>query len=712
MNPEWRPLSARRVPDSARELLQRVRGSYGSPASAGRRPRPVVTVALVGRAVVGGQLRLLVEFSGGVEGPSQVSWGRLSPHGEEAAVRPGPGGRQYVCQPADVGCRIRVVYAPVAANGASGATKVAESDVVQAAERGTPRSNGSPAYQWTNGHRSPLLAKPGPEIASPRDWRLRATGQPGPPGAQRPYSASDGDSASFLRAYLASHTAHPVPRSSPPLSGAPWSTPRGEEPPAPGWAPSQSSAPRSPAERDRAASLQPALSVVVSPPSPHPDPAPPLSARLSMADSSAMPRLVSFNPEATFAREVTGTSTDSQLPSPSMRGPPPGATDLPAMAGVRIAVLGPGAGCRVGNVVKGVFQYSGPEEGVHEHKWIRVDSYGIETLVEHLGPHNRQPQSQYRLTEKDVGCLLQYAVRPYSRLHQVGDWAFSAALGPVLPGSGEEPESGSLGQPGQPSLLARRRSSAFSAYVFPATQRTDSSESDARRPSFTQQPRRSSAMLSRLSRRQSRGSIVGGNLLRVASNRSIPTMRSMLDGSDAGKPVIELLHEDGLRPGFYVNAETELNEDVVEFKWVRIEPNGRQKQVGSAVTYRIVEEDVGCRLQVHTRQISPRVTEWVPSDPTDEVEEAKFAMVTLEISGTPQEGETLSCITEIVGGEEDPEASTVQWYRVWEVDGELRPEITDVEGQTYKCTSSDIGALIHVDYTPASTAGETGETCA
>lgn len=42
---------------------------------------------------------------------------------------------------------------------------------------------------------------------------------------------------------------------------------------------------------------------------------------------------------------------------------------------------------------------------------------------------------------------------------------------------------------------------------------------------------------------------------------------------------------------------------------------------GSAVTYRIVEEDVGCRLQVHTRQISPRVTEWVPSDPTDEVEE-------------------------------------------------------------------------------------------
>lgn len=47
-------------------------------------------------------------------------------------------------------------------------------------------------------------------------------------------------------------------------------------------------------------------------------------------------------------------------------------------------------------------------------------------------------------------------------------------------------------------------------------------------------------------------------------------MRSMLDGSDAGKPVIELLHEDGLRPGFYVNAETELNEDVVEFKWVRV----------------------------------------------------------------------------------------------------------------------------------------------
>lgn len=40
---------------------------------------------------------------------------------------------------------------------------------------------------------------------------------------------------------------------------------------------------------------------------------------------------------------------------------------------------------------------------------------------------------------------------------------------------------------------------------------------------------------------------------------------------------------------------------------------------------------------------------------------AKFAMVTLEISGTPQEGETLSCITEIVGGEEDPEASTVQY---------------------------------------------------
>lgn len=47
-----------------------------------------------------------------------------------------------MCQPADVGCRIRVVYAPVAANGASGATKVAESDVVQAAERGGPRRGG------------------------------------------------------------------------------------------------------------------------------------------------------------------------------------------------------------------------------------------------------------------------------------------------------------------------------------------------------------------------------------------------------------------------------------------------------------------------------------------------------------------------------------------------------------------------------------------
>lgn len=58
----------------------------------------------------------------------------------------------------------------------------------------------------------------------------------------------------------------------------------------------------------------------------------------------------------------------------SPRRPPPArpVADLPAMAGVRVAVLGPGAGCRVGNVVKGVFQYSGPEEGVHEHKWIRV----------------------------------------------------------------------------------------------------------------------------------------------------------------------------------------------------------------------------------------------------------------------------------------------------------------------------------------------------
>lgn len=44
-------------------------------------------------------------------------------------------------------------------------------------------------------------------------------------------------------------------------------------------------------------------------------------------------------------------------------------------------------------------------------------------------------------------------------------------------------------------------------------------------------------------------------------------------------------------------------------------------------------------------------------------------MVTLEISGTPQEGETLSCITEIVGGEEDPEASTVQYAPPRQVGG-------------------------------------------
>ena len=56
-------------------------------------------------------------------------------------------------------------------------------------------------------------------------------------------------------------------------------------------------------------------------------------------------------------------------PSEAAPGPPP---DMPLAEDVAIAILGPVNACAAGCVLEGRFAYSGPTEGSHEHKWLRV----------------------------------------------------------------------------------------------------------------------------------------------------------------------------------------------------------------------------------------------------------------------------------------------------------------------------------------------------